>query len=42
VEVTNFLGEPIPHAGKIEIAGNEMRFHVEPWKIVTLWVKYKQ
>jgi len=35
---TNFLGEPIPNAGKVEIVGNELRFHIEPWKIVTLRV----
>lgn len=35
---TNFLGETIPKARKIEIAGNELRFHIEPWKIVTLRV----
>jgi alpha-mannosidase len=40
-EQTNFLGEPIPNAGKVEITNNELRFHIEPWKIVTLRVKGK-
>jgi hypothetical protein len=33
---TNFLGETIPKAGKVEVAGNEVRFHLEPWRIVVL------
>ena len=35
-EQTNFLGEPMPHGSTVEIVGNELRLHVEPWKIVTL------
>jgi alpha-mannosidase len=38
-EQTNFLGEPLPHGGKVQITGNELRFHIEPWKIVTVRVR---
>ena len=38
-EQTNLLGETLPHGSKIEIVGNELRFHIEPWKIVTLRMK---
>jgi len=33
---TNLLGEPSEDGGKIELAGNEIRFRILPWKIVTL------
>ena len=33
---TNLLGEVLANAGKVEVVGREVRFHVEPWKIVTL------
>ena len=33
---TNLLGETIPNAGKVEVAGGEVRFHMAPWKIVVL------
>jgi len=36
VRQTNFLGEPAEGAGKIEVAGGEIRFRILPWKIVTL------
>jgi alpha-mannosidase len=36
---TNFLGEPPAHAATVRISGNEIQFHLEPWKIVTLRVK---
>lgn len=39
VESTNFLGEPNDAAGKINYSGNEIRFHILPWKIVTLRIK---
>lgn len=35
-EQTNFLGEAMPHGSKVQIVGNEIRFHVEPWKIVNV------
>jgi alpha-mannosidase len=36
VEETNLLGEAVSPAGKIDVAGREIRFHILPWKIVTL------
>jgi len=38
-EQTNFLGEAMPHGRDVRISGNEIRFHIEPWKIVTLRVR---
>jgi hypothetical protein len=38
-EQTNFLGEAMPPGSNVQIAGNEIRFHIEPWKIVTLRVR---
>jgi len=38
-EQTNFLGEAMPHGSKVQIVGNEIRFHIEPWKIVTLRIR---
>lgn len=38
-ERTNFLGEAAGESGGVQIAGNELRLHVEPWKIVTLRIK---
>jgi alpha-mannosidase len=38
VQETNFLGEPIAKTGKIDAAGNEVRLHILPWKIVNLRV----
>ncbi len=38
-EQTNFLGEAMPHGSKLQIVGNEIRFRIEPWKIVTLRVR---
>jgi hypothetical protein len=35
-ELTNFLGKPLPQAAQVQLAGNEIRFRIEPWKIVTL------
>jgi alpha-mannosidase len=36
---TNFLGEPPSDTvGKIDVTGGEIRFHIRPWKIVTLRV----
>ncbi len=35
---TNFLGEPVTEAAKVSIAGREIRFPIQPWKIVTLRV----
>jgi alpha-mannosidase len=39
VAATNFLGEPLPQGPEIKIAGNEIHFHIEPWKIVNLRIK---
>ncbi len=33
---TNLLGEPIADAKRPQVVGHEVRFHLEPWKIVTL------
>lgn len=33
---TNFLGEPVEDAAKVDVASNEVRFRILPWKIVTL------
>ena len=38
---TNLLGETLPHGSEVRIVGNELRFHIELWKIVTLRVKDK-
>jgi alpha-mannosidase len=38
VRQTNFLGEPAEGAGKIDVAGREIRFRILPWKIVNLRV----
>jgi alpha-mannosidase len=38
-ELTNLLGEPMPQAGKVQIDGNEVRFHIEPWKIANLRIR---
>ena len=38
-ELTNLLGETLPQGSEVRIAGNEIRFHIEPWKIVTLRVR---
>ncbi|MFV2065923.1 MAG: glycosyl hydrolase-related protein [Pirellulales bacterium] len=35
---TNLLGEPATEPGKIDVDGQELRFHIRPWKIVTLRV----
>lgn len=39
VRQVNFLGEAMDSAGKIETAGKEIRFTIQPWKIVTLRIK---
>ncbi|OPZ94469.1 MAG: hypothetical protein BWY71_02394 [Planctomycetes bacterium ADurb.Bin412] len=39
VRQVNFLGDPLDSAGKIETNGKEVRFAIQPWKIVTLRVK---
>ncbi len=39
VRETNFLGEPAHDLGKIEVAGKEIRFTIQPWKIATLRVR---
>jgi hypothetical protein len=36
VRRTNFLGEPLDAADKIKANGQEILFHIQPWKIVTL------
>ena len=33
---TNFLGETISNAERPKVVGNEVRFRLEPWKIITL------
>ncbi len=38
VQETNLLGEPTNELGKIDVAGNEIRFRIQPWRIVTLRV----
>lgn len=38
-EPTNFLGETLPHSSDVKISGNDVRFHLEPWKIVTLRIQ---
>ena len=38
VQQMNFLSEPMDLTGKIEISGKEIRFGIQPWKIVTLRV----
>jgi len=35
---TNLLGEPATEPGKIDVDGQELRFRIRPWKIVTLRV----
>jgi alpha-mannosidase len=40
-ERTNLLGEPLPQAGAVQIAGSDIRFRIEPWKIVTLRIQIK-
>ncbi len=38
VQRTNLLGEPVTEPGKIDVDGQELRFRIGPWKIVTLRV----
>ncbi len=38
VQQVNLLGEAMDSTGNIEIAGKEIRFAIQPWKIVTLRV----
>lgn len=39
VESTNFLGEPTGVTGKVNVSGEKIKFHILPWKIVTLRVE---
>jgi alpha-mannosidase len=36
---TNFLGEAMPLESGVQIEGNDIRFHLEPWKIITLRIR---
>lgn len=36
VRQTNFLGEPVRDAGKVDVSAGTIRFRILPWKIVTL------
>ena len=38
VQETNLLGRPTDELGGIQVEGNQLRFHILPWKIATLRV----